>query len=174
MSPLLALDAIDRAIGELLVGLPVQRHPDRKAARAVVSNNLDAAHRLAPGPLSYGLQTLLSESPVVHSNLFLIRHVSIRAKKDRRSRVVATVKVWAVNHPSEETGRSTAPRRNFACAFRAAGPRRKSPRRAHYFTTRNPNPCSSRSAAATTSSRSMISSMRWSVASALMRGPGSI
>jgi hypothetical protein len=30
MSSLLALDANDRAIGDFLVGLPVQRHPDRK------------------------------------------------------------------------------------------------------------------------------------------------
>jgi hypothetical protein len=28
MSSLLALDANDRAIGDFLVGLPVQRHPD--------------------------------------------------------------------------------------------------------------------------------------------------
>jgi hypothetical protein len=29
MSSLLVLDANDRAIGDFLVGLPVQRHPDR-------------------------------------------------------------------------------------------------------------------------------------------------
>jgi hypothetical protein len=33
MSSLLTLDAIDRAIGDFLVGLPVQRTPDRKPAR---------------------------------------------------------------------------------------------------------------------------------------------
>jgi hypothetical protein len=39
---LLALDANDRAIGDFLVGLPVQRHPDRKTDRCVTSNNLNA------------------------------------------------------------------------------------------------------------------------------------
>jgi hypothetical protein len=42
MSSLLALDANDRAIGDFLVGLPVQRHPDRKTDRCVTSNNLNA------------------------------------------------------------------------------------------------------------------------------------
>jgi hypothetical protein len=31
MSSLLALGANDRAIGDFLVGLPVDRHPDRKS-----------------------------------------------------------------------------------------------------------------------------------------------
>jgi hypothetical protein len=37
MSSLLTLNAIDRAIGDFLVGLPVQRRPDRKTARCVIS-----------------------------------------------------------------------------------------------------------------------------------------
>src|SRR5216117_2220664 len=63
MSSLLTLDAIDRAIGDFLVGLPVQRPPDRKPARCVISNNLNAANRLAPRPLPNGLQALVSKSP---------------------------------------------------------------------------------------------------------------
>src|SRR4030088_272730 len=47
MSSLLTPDAIDRAIGDFLVGLPVQRPPDRKTARCVISNDLNAANRLA-------------------------------------------------------------------------------------------------------------------------------
>ena len=66
MSSLLTLDAIDRAIGDFLVGLPVQRHPDGEAARPIASSNdLNAAHGLAPGPLSNGLHALFSESPIV-------------------------------------------------------------------------------------------------------------
>ena len=61
MSSLLALNVDDRAICDFLVGLPVQRHPDRKVARLIASNDLNAAHGLAPRPLSNGLQALFSE-----------------------------------------------------------------------------------------------------------------
>jgi hypothetical protein len=65
MSSLLALHAIDRAIGDFLVGLSVQRHPDRKtAARYLISNDVNSAYGLASRPLSNSLQALLSESPV--------------------------------------------------------------------------------------------------------------
>ena len=77
MSSLLALDAGDRAIGDFLVGLPVQRPPDRKTARCVISNNLNAANRLAPRPLPNGLQALFSKSPVAHSDCFPLRHAAI-------------------------------------------------------------------------------------------------
>jgi hypothetical protein len=77
MSSLLALDAGDRVIGDFLVGLPVQRPPDRKTARCVISNNLNAANGLAPGPLSNGLQALFSKSPVAHSDCFPLRHLPI-------------------------------------------------------------------------------------------------
>ena len=61
MSSLLTLDAIDRAVGDFLVGLPVQRPPDRKLARCVFSNNLNAANRLAPRPFgSVGLMAVHS------------------------------------------------------------------------------------------------------------------
>ena len=76
MSSLLALDEVDRAIGDFFVGLPVQRHPDRKPARCVISNNLNAANGLAPRPLSNGLQALFSENPVAHSDCFPLRHVA--------------------------------------------------------------------------------------------------
>ena len=64
MSSLLALDVDDRAIGDFLVGLPVQRHPDGKAARLIAPNDLNTAHGLAAGPLSNGLHALFSESPI--------------------------------------------------------------------------------------------------------------
>jgi hypothetical protein len=47
MSSLLTLDAIDRAIGDFLVGLSVQRHPDRKTARCFIPNYVNAANGLA-------------------------------------------------------------------------------------------------------------------------------
>ena len=74
MSSLLALDAIDRAIGDFLVGLAVQRYPDRKTARFLIPNNLDAAHGLASRPVLNGLQALLSESCVAQSDGFRLRH----------------------------------------------------------------------------------------------------
>jgi hypothetical protein len=65
MSSLLTLDAIDRAIGDFLVGPSVQRPPDRKSARCVISDNLNDANGLAPGPpMSNGLQTFFSKSSV--------------------------------------------------------------------------------------------------------------
>jgi hypothetical protein len=44
MSPLLTLNAFDRAIGGFLVGLGVQCHPHRKATRRIFSNYLDAGN----------------------------------------------------------------------------------------------------------------------------------
>ena len=64
MASLLALDAVDRTIGDFLVGLPVQRHPDGKVARLIASHDLNAAHGLATGPLSKFLHALFSESPI--------------------------------------------------------------------------------------------------------------
>jgi hypothetical protein len=64
MSPLLAPDAIDGTVGDSLVGLAVQCHPDRKSARRLVPDDLNGANGLAPGPLSDGLQALLSQSAV--------------------------------------------------------------------------------------------------------------
>ena len=61
---LLALDAIDGAIGRFLVGVSVQCHPDRKCARRLVPDDLNGANGLAAGPLSDGLQALLSQSAI--------------------------------------------------------------------------------------------------------------
>ncbi len=63
-SPLLALHATDRTIGSFPVGLSVQRYPDGKSARRLVPDDLNGANGLAPGPLSDGLQALLSQSAV--------------------------------------------------------------------------------------------------------------
>jgi hypothetical protein len=63
-SSLLAPDAIDRTIGGPLVGLAIQGHPDRKPARRLVPDDLNGANGLAPGPMSDGLQALLSQSAV--------------------------------------------------------------------------------------------------------------
>src|SRR5260370_39215996 len=87
MPSLLTPDVIDRAIGDLLVGLTVQRHPDRKTARCFISNNLNAANGLAPGPLSNGLQALLSEGPVAQSDRLRLRHA--KAAKVRPPRLAA-------------------------------------------------------------------------------------
>jgi hypothetical protein len=74
MSSLLALNVDDRAICDFLVGLPVQRDSDRKVAPLIASNDLDAAHGLAPGPLSNGLQALFSESSIAQSDCLAFRH----------------------------------------------------------------------------------------------------
>jgi Adenylate and Guanylate cyclase catalytic domain len=50
LSSLLALDATRSAIGNSLVGLSIQRHPNRKAARLVVSNDLNATNGLTARP----------------------------------------------------------------------------------------------------------------------------
>jgi hypothetical protein len=74
MPPLLALDAIDRAIGNFLVGLSVQRHADGKAARCSLPNDLDAGNGLASRPLPNGVKALLSENPVAQSDRPPLRH----------------------------------------------------------------------------------------------------
>jgi hypothetical protein len=79
MSSLLALDATDCAIGNFFVGLPVQRDPDRKTTRWLVSNYLNTANGLAPRPLSNSLQALLAESPVARSDRLRLRH-TMRSK----------------------------------------------------------------------------------------------
>ena len=73
-SSLLALDAIDRAIGGFFVGRSVQRHPDRKCAARVVPDDLNGADGFAPGPLSNGLQALLSQRPVAQPDCLRLRH----------------------------------------------------------------------------------------------------
>ena len=75
MSSLLTLDAGHRAIGDSLVCLSVQGDTDRKAGRAIVTNDLNAADGLAIRPLSNGLQALFSESPVAHSDSFEFSHL---------------------------------------------------------------------------------------------------
>ena len=81
MSSLLTLDADHRAIGDSLVCLSVQRDTDRKAGRAIVPNDLNAADCLAAGPLSNGFHALFSESSVAHWESFKSRHLSIFCKK---------------------------------------------------------------------------------------------
>ena len=78
MPSLLTLNADDCAIGDFLVGLPVQRPPDRNTPRLVVSNDLNAANGLAPRPLSNGLQALFSESTIAQSDCFEFRHAAYR------------------------------------------------------------------------------------------------
>ena len=80
MSSLLAPNVGERAVCDFLVGLPVQRDPDRKVAPLIASNDLDATHGLAPGPLSNGLQALFSESPVAHRDRFVFRHACVYRK----------------------------------------------------------------------------------------------
>jgi hypothetical protein len=61
LSSLLALDIVDGAIRSPLVGLSVQRDPQRKAAWRFAPNDLKGANGLASRPLSNGLEALLSE-----------------------------------------------------------------------------------------------------------------
>jgi hypothetical protein len=51
MPPLLTLDVVDRAVGYSLLGLSVQRHADRKAARSSIANEVNAADGLALRPM---------------------------------------------------------------------------------------------------------------------------
>jgi hypothetical protein len=73
---LLALNADHRAIGGLHVGLPVQRHPDRKPGRRVVSNDLNAGDGLTPRPQTNCLKTFLPKSPVAYADSFEFHHVA--------------------------------------------------------------------------------------------------
>jgi hypothetical protein len=98
LSSLLALDATRSAIGNSLVGLSIQRHPNRKAARLVVSNDLNATNGLTARPLSNGVQAFFSERRVGQTDRLRFSHaaqgpgsVHSVAENDRRSRVVATV-----------------------------------------------------------------------------------
>jgi hypothetical protein len=74
--PLLTLNVVGRAIGDSLLGLPVQRHADRKAAWSCIANDVNGAHGLASGPLSDGLQALLSESRVAQSECLRLDHLA--------------------------------------------------------------------------------------------------
>jgi hypothetical protein len=73
--PLLALDAGHRAIRKSLVGRSIQRHPDRKATWRAVSDDLNAANRLATGPLPNGLKAFLAERRITEANRFEFRHL---------------------------------------------------------------------------------------------------
>jgi hypothetical protein len=64
LSALLALDIVDGAIRSPLVGLSVQRDPHRKAAWHFAANDVEGAYGLTTGPMSDGLEALLSEIPV--------------------------------------------------------------------------------------------------------------
>jgi hypothetical protein len=64
ISTLLALNVADGAIGSFLVGLSVQRDPDRKAARRFFSDDANGAYGLTPRPLSDGLKAFLSQGLV--------------------------------------------------------------------------------------------------------------
>jgi hypothetical protein len=75
MSSFLTLNADHRTISDSLVGLSVQGDTDRKAGRAIVPNDLNAADCLAAGPLSNGFQAIFPESPVAHSDCFEFHHL---------------------------------------------------------------------------------------------------
>src|ERR1700738_4493907 len=123
MPTFLALYASDSAIGGSLVGLPVQRHPDRETARRVVSDDLNPTNGLAPGPLSDSLQALLPESGVAQSDRFhrlrhacvIYRPVSCWAKMT----VAAQGRCDGQSIRGEKPGRGDLPLpgRNFTCIF---------------------------------------------------------
>jgi hypothetical protein len=70
VTSLLALNAGHRAIGDALVGLSVQRYPNRKAARRAISDDLNATNGLAARPLPYGLKAFFAERPIVQTDRF--------------------------------------------------------------------------------------------------------
>jgi hypothetical protein len=92
---LLALDTFDGTVRDFRISVAVQRYPNRETGRRVISDDLDASNSLASRPVANGFQAFLSERAVSQSNRVSIRHVCIRAKNDRRSRVIATVKAWS-------------------------------------------------------------------------------
>ena len=85
MSPLLTLNAFDRAIGGFLVGLGVQCHPHRKATRRIFPNYLDAGNSLTSGPLPNRIEAFLTQGPVIQSDCFRFRHAVTEEGKMMRS-----------------------------------------------------------------------------------------
>jgi hypothetical protein len=67
---LLALNAGHRAIGDSLVGLSIQRYPNRKAPRPAVSDDLNATNGLAARPMPHGLKAFFAKRPVAQFDRF--------------------------------------------------------------------------------------------------------
>jgi hypothetical protein len=78
---LLTLDRGHGAIRDFLICLPVQRDSHRKAGRAVVPNDLNAADAFATRPLSNRLQTIFSEIRVAHSDRFEFYHLKFLSRR---------------------------------------------------------------------------------------------
>jgi hypothetical protein len=107
MPALLTLDAGHRTISDSLVCLSVQGDTDRKAGRAIVPNDLNAADCLAAGPLSDGLQALFSESSVAHPDCSKSCHLKhfLEAKKDYPfGRTPASAPRAGADRPESATG----------------------------------------------------------------------
>jgi hypothetical protein len=81
---LLALNAGHRAIGDSLVGLSIQRYPNRKAPGPAVSDDLNATNGLAARPMPHGLKAFFAERPVVQADRFEFHHLkTIMGKRPR-------------------------------------------------------------------------------------------
>jgi hypothetical protein len=78
---LLALNAGHRAIGDSLVGLSIQRYPNRKAPRPAVSDDLNATNGLAARPMPHGLKAFFAKRPVAQSDRFEFHHLKTNGKK---------------------------------------------------------------------------------------------
>jgi hypothetical protein len=76
LSSLLALDADHRAIGNSLVGLSIQRHPNGKAAGRIVSNDLNATNGLTARPLSNCVHAFFSERRVGQPDCLRFSHAA--------------------------------------------------------------------------------------------------
>jgi hypothetical protein len=113
VSSLLTLDADHRAIGDSLVCLSVQRDTDRKAGRAIVPNDLNAADCLAAGPLSNGFQALFSESSVAHPDCSKSRHLKhfLEAKRAPQPGVCGGPSPGEIGWGCHFLGRQAAKRR---------------------------------------------------------------
>jgi|ERR1700722_12032772 hypothetical protein len=105
MPSLLTLDADHRTISDSPVCISVQGDTDRKAGRAIVPNDLNAADCLAAGPLSNGLQALFPESSVAHSDRFEFRHLK-QIMETKGAATAGKVRRRQENRPNEETWRN--------------------------------------------------------------------
>ena len=78
MSPFLTLNAFDRPVGGLLVGLAIQCHTHRKATRRIFSDYLDAGNSLTSGPLPNRIEAFFTQRSVVQSVCFRFRRHAVK------------------------------------------------------------------------------------------------
>jgi hypothetical protein len=75
MPPLFALNAGYGAIGNSLFGYSIQGYPNWKAARYIVSKDLNSGNGCATGPLPHGVKAFFAECPIAEADRFDFRHL---------------------------------------------------------------------------------------------------